>query len=144
VSLVGGILIGIGAALVLLAGVGLLRFPDVLTRSNAATKAAGLGVALVLGGVAFVVNTPEAWVKMSLAVALQFATAPVAGHVIGRAAYRSGTPVWDRTDPDDLRGFVERPHEAVPDDLAADPAADRPGTSSDADGSRDRRTRESG
>jgi multicomponent Na+:H+ antiporter subunit G len=119
VSVVGGLLIGIGAILVVLAGVGLLRFPDALTRSNAATKAAGLGVACILGGVAFLVNTPEAWTKMTIAVVLQFATAPVAGHVIGRAAYRAGTPVWDRTDPDDLRGFVERPHEQQADESFA-------------------------
>lgn len=108
-SLAGGVLIGVGSVLVLLAGVGLLRFPDVLTRSNAATKAAGLGIACVLAGVAFLVNTPGAWVKMGLAIVVQFLAAPVAGHVIGRAAYRSGTPLWSGTHTDDLRGFVDRP-----------------------------------
>lgn len=106
-TIVGGILIGLGVALVLLAGVGMVRFPDVLTRASAATKAAGLGVALVLAGTAVVIGTPEAAVKLGAAVVLQFLTAPVAGHVIGRAAYRSGAPLWHGTEVDDLRTFYE-------------------------------------
>lgn len=101
-DIVGGGLIGLGVLLVLLAGVGLLRFPDVFTRSSAATKAAGLGIALVFAGTACVVGTAEAAVKLGLAIVLQFITAPVAGHVIARAAYRAGTPLWDGTVRDEL------------------------------------------
>lgn len=104
-TIVGGLLVGAGTAFVLLAAVGILRFPDVLTRASASTKAAGLGVALVLAGAAFLFGTVEAAVKLSLAVALQFATAPVSGHVIGRAAYRSGAPLWEGTHTDELRGY---------------------------------------
>lgn len=107
-TVVGGALIGLGVALILLAGIGIVRFPDVLIRANAATKAAGLGVALVLGGVAFVIGTPAAAVKLGAAVVLQFLTAPVAGHVMGRGAYRSGAPLWEGTEVDDLRGYYER------------------------------------
>lgn len=101
-DIVGGVLIGFGVLLVLLAGIGLLRFPDVFTRSSAATKAAGLGIALVFAGTACVVGTAEAGIKLGLAIVLQFITAPVAGHVIARAAYRAGTPLWDGTVRDEL------------------------------------------
>jgi multicomponent Na+:H+ antiporter subunit G len=111
-EVVGAVLIGLGTLLVLLAGVGILRFPDTLMRVNVATKAAGLGVAAILAGVAFEFATPEAAIKLTIAVFLQFATAPVAGHVIGRAAYRSGVPLWEGTYVDDLRGFQERPRPA--------------------------------
>jgi multicomponent Na+:H+ antiporter subunit G len=107
-TIAGAALIGLGVMLILLAGIGIVRFPDVLIRANAATKAAGLGVALVLGGVAFVIGTPEAAVKLGAAVVLQFLTAPVAGHVMGRGAYRSGAPLWEGTEVDDLRGYYER------------------------------------
>jgi multicomponent Na+:H+ antiporter subunit G len=107
-TITGAALIGLGVMLILLAGIGIVRFPDVLIRANAATKAAGLGVALVLGGVAFVIGTPEAAVKLGAAVVLQFLTAPVAGHVMGRGAYRSGAPLWEGTEVDDLRGYYER------------------------------------
>jgi multicomponent Na+:H+ antiporter subunit G len=99
---VGAVFIAIGVLLILVAGIGVLRFPDVLTRANAATKAAGLGVACVLIGVAFSFGTTEAAVKLSIAVVLQFATAPVAGHVIARAAYRAGVPLWEGTVRDEL------------------------------------------
>jgi multicomponent Na+:H+ antiporter subunit G len=114
VNIVGDVLIGLGVVLVLLAGIGLLRFPDTLTRANATTKAAGLGVASIFAGVAFAFATPEAAVKMTFAIMLQFTAAPIAGHVIGRAAYRSGTPLWERTHTDALQGFEERaPGESV-------------------------------
>jgi multicomponent Na+:H+ antiporter subunit G len=108
VTIIGAVLIGCGVLLCVTAGIGLLRFPDTLTRANAGTKAAGLGVAAVLLGVAFTFNTPEAWWKMLVAIALQFATAPVAGHVIGRAAYRAGAPLASETWADDLAGFPGR------------------------------------
>ena len=101
-TVLGGVLVGIGVLLTLLAAVGILRFPDVLTRASASTKAAGLGVACVLAGSALLFATPEAGIKLSIAVLVQFATAPVGGHVIARAAYRAGTPLWERTGVDQL------------------------------------------
>jgi multicomponent Na+:H+ antiporter subunit G len=121
VNIAGDVLIGLGVLLVLLSGIGLLRFPDTLTRANATTKAAGLGVACLFAGVAFAFATPEAAVKMTIAVLLQFTAAPIAGHVIGRAAYRSGTPLWPGTHLDELQGFRER---------AVEPVRDRPGNQS--------------
>lgn len=101
-DVIGGTFIGVGVALTLLAGVGVLRFPDVLSRANAATKAAGLGIACIFVGVAVVFGTVEAYVKLGIATLLQFATAPVAGHVMGRAAYRSGVPLWEGNLVDEL------------------------------------------
>ena len=104
-DLAASLLIGLGVVLILLAGIGVLRFPDVLTRANAATKATGLGLAAVLAGAAIQIGTPRAYVTLGAAVLVQFATAPVSGHVIGRAAYRSGAPLWSGTHTDDLREF---------------------------------------
>jgi multicomponent Na+:H+ antiporter subunit G len=92
----------LGAVLTLLAGIGILRFPDVFTRANAATKAAGLGVACLLLGAGLWIGTWEAGIKLGLAAVLQFITAPISGHVMGRAAYRSGAPLAPITHLDDL------------------------------------------
>jgi multicomponent Na+:H+ antiporter subunit G len=104
------VLIVLGVLLVVLAGVAVLRLPDVLARANAATKAAGLGLAAILAGAAIDIGTTEAYVKLGLAIVVQFATAPVAGHVLGRAAYRSAP---DELSPtltiDDLAGGVPPP-----------------------------------
>ncbi len=99
----GQILLVLGSVLILLAGAGVVRFPDVFTRANAATKAAGLGVACVLLGAGLAIGTWEAGIKLGLAAVLQFVTAPIAGHVMGRAAYRSGAPLSPLTHIDDLQ-----------------------------------------
>jgi multicomponent Na+:H+ antiporter subunit G len=101
-SILSAALIWTGAGLILLAGVGVLRFPDVLTRTSAATKATGLGLAAILAGVALAVGTPRAFTVLGLAVLIQLLTSPVSGHVLGRAAYRSGAPLWEGTHTDDL------------------------------------------
>lgn len=98
-------LVGLGAALILLASVGVLRFPDVLTRTNAAAKATGLGLAVLLLGVAVEVGTARGWTVLGLAILLQLVTTPVSGHVLARAAYRSGAPLWEGTRSDDLRAY---------------------------------------
>jgi len=147
--LVGDALLVLGVALILLAGVGVLRLPDVLTRANAATKATGLGLAAVLLGAAVRFDDPRAWVVLGAAVLVQFATSPVSGHVIGRAAYRSGAPLWEGTTSDDLRGWYAAhprharrvsprpPHPAQP--PRPEPgSADGPGTGPGGVGSPDR------
>ena len=40
-------------------------------------------------GAAVAIGTRDAYLKLGLAIVIQFVTAPVAGHVLGRAAYRS-------------------------------------------------------
>jgi|DEB0MinimDraft_10_1074344.scaffolds.fasta_scaffold02167_4 multicomponent Na+:H+ antiporter subunit G len=109
-------LVGLGSALILLAAVGVLRFPDVLTRANAASKATGLGLAVLLLGVAVEVGTPRGWTVLGLAVVLQLVTTPVAGHVLARAAYRSGAPLWEGTRSDDLRTYY-RTHPRLRDEV---------------------------
>lgn len=101
-DLIAGVLIGVGVTLTFLAGVALHRLPDVLARANASTKAAGLGLASVLAGTAVAIGTTEAYIKLGAAIVLQFLAAPVAGHVIARAAYRSGAPLSDVTRIDDI------------------------------------------
>ena len=113
-TILGQLLIVLGAVLVLLAGVGVIRFPDVFCRANAATKAAGLGIACLLAGAALMIGTLEAGIKLGIAIVLQFATAPISGHVMGRAAYRSGAPLAPSTHIDDLREFpAKTPDEAM-------------------------------
>ncbi len=102
------LLVAVGAGLILLAAVGVLRFPDVLTRINAASKATGLGLSLVLLGVAVEVASPRGWTVVGLALLIQLVTTPASSHVLARAAYRSGAPLWEGTRSDDLREHYRR------------------------------------
>jgi len=90
-AVLAGVLEILGAGLVALAGVGLFRLPDPLTRTSAVSKAAVLGVALLLVGV--LLDEPEARtaVLVVLVLVLHVLTVPLSGLALGRAAYRSGT-----------------------------------------------------
>ena len=92
-----------GVSLALLAGLGLVRFPDVFSRMHAATKPATLGLLLVILGAALRQDEGGNATKLLLVAAFQFLTAPVAAHMIGRAAYRSGIGALDDLVVDELK-----------------------------------------
>lgn len=96
-DLIGAALLAGGAFFCLGGALGLVRFPDILARMHAATKPQVFGLLLVLLGVAFSIRDPRVWLSLAVVLLLQILTAPVAGHLIGRVAYRSGQ--WE---PDDL------------------------------------------
>jgi multicomponent Na+:H+ antiporter subunit G len=77
-----------GAAFVLIAAIGVVRLPDALCRMHAATKAGAFGAALLLVGAAAHFGSLDAAVKALLAIAFFYVTAPISGHLLGRAAYR--------------------------------------------------------
>jgi multicomponent Na+:H+ antiporter subunit G len=77
-----------GAFLCLTAGLGLLRFPDVLSRMHAGTKPQVLGVLLVMVGAAIRLHGWSATWMLLLVAAFSLLTAPVSAHMISRVAYR--------------------------------------------------------
>ena len=93
-----------GALFCALGAFGLVRLPDVYLRSHAATKSATLGVLCVLLGVFlyFWLVLDHVSIKLLLGIAFVFITSPVAGHLNGRAAYRSGVKLWKNSVRDDL------------------------------------------
>jgi multicomponent Na+:H+ antiporter subunit G len=94
----------IGGAFLLLASIGIVRMPDLYSRIQAATKAATLGVGCIILALAIHFVDLGITVRAILVIALLFITQPVAAHMIGRAAYFVGVPLWEHTIMDDLRG----------------------------------------
>ncbi|WP_089158179.1 monovalent cation/H(+) antiporter subunit G [Micromonospora sp. NBS 11-29] len=84
---VAGVCLVAGALLSLAAGIALVRFPDVLSRMHAAAKPQVLGLLLVLLGCALRLRTGVDVTTLVLVGMFQLATAPVAAHMVGRAAY---------------------------------------------------------
>jgi multicomponent Na+:H+ antiporter subunit G len=82
----------LGAVLILLAAVGVVRFDDTLSRMHALTKASTLGLVLVLVAAAFALDHANDWTSVGLAAALQVLTSPVSAVLLGRAAYRADLP----------------------------------------------------
>lgn len=86
----------LGSLFVLAAGLGIFRMPDVLIRMHASTKAGTLGAGLILGAVAVHFGDLTTVSIAGLTILFLLVTAPVAAHMIGRAAYRTGVPLWER------------------------------------------------
>ena len=89
----GALCLAAGALFALAAAVGLVRFPDPLSRMHAATKPAVFGLLLVLLGVALTLRDPKVITLVTFAVVMQVMTAPVSGHLVARTAHRTGQAV---------------------------------------------------
>jgi multicomponent Na+:H+ antiporter subunit G len=87
----------VGATLALLAGIGIVRMPDVFTRMQASTKASTLGLGCLL--LALALRYPETAIVIRAAAigAFMMLTTAVSAHVIARAAARTGAPLWKGT-----------------------------------------------
>jgi multicomponent Na+:H+ antiporter subunit G len=97
-----------GAFLAFAAGVGVLRFPDLLSRMHAGTKPQVLGLILVLVGLALRLRSGGAVWALVLVVVFQMLTAPVAAHMVGRAGFRTGKVRSDLLVVDELTRDLDR------------------------------------
>ena len=109
------VLMIVGGLFCLVAAVGMLRLPDTLIRMHAATKAGTLGAGCILLAGAVVAAELGTTLKAIAVIVFLLLTAPVAAHLIGRAAYHQGIALFDKTWIDELGKT-----------MSADPA-DQPG-----------------
>jgi multicomponent Na+:H+ antiporter subunit G len=100
VEIAAGLLVLAGAGFTLIAAIGIVRLPDLLTRMHASTKAGTLGSILMLAAMALVLGTGPVVAKSLATVLFLLLTAPIAAHMIGRAAVASGVPLWRGEDGD--------------------------------------------
>ncbi|MDO5682630.1 MAG: monovalent cation/H(+) antiporter subunit G [Propionibacteriaceae bacterium] len=90
----------VGAFLCVAASIGLLRFPDLLSRMHAATKPQVLGVLLVVLAVALTMRSIPVLTMAALVAVFQLLTAPVASQMLSRAAVRTAQVDLGRVDGD--------------------------------------------
>ncbi len=102
------LLSAVGALFILLAAIGIVRMPDLYLRISVTTKAATLGIGLVLAGAALYFNDFSVTSRVLAIIFFLFLTAPVGAHMIGRASYLIGTPLWKKSVVDDLKGQYEK------------------------------------
>lgn len=98
------ILSTLGAITVLIAAIGIVRMPDFYLRLSVTIKAATLGIGLLLAAAAVFFGDISINTKVLAIVFFLFLTAPVAGHMIGRASYFIGAKLWKGTVLDELKG----------------------------------------
>ena len=87
-NLTGDIFLLIGAAVIAIGSLGLIRMPDVYNRLQAGTKAATLGTIAVLIGIGF--HHPDWWAKLLVVAGFVLFTNPVGSSTIARAALKTG------------------------------------------------------
>lgn len=98
IEIVSAIVIIVGVLFVVIGAVGLLRLPDFYIRISAITKAATVGVACIMIGVALYYNEMSMAFKAFAVILFLLITSPIAAHIIGRAAYNGGVPLWKKTE----------------------------------------------
>ncbi|PZQ89575.1 MAG: cation:proton antiporter [Leifsonia xyli] len=103
------VLILCGALLCLIASIGLLRLRDVPSRLHAATKPQILGLILICIAIALSLREWYVVAFLVAVVLIQFATAPLSAHIIGRQAYRNGRVDEASLVVDELRDADEAP-----------------------------------
>ena len=106
-DVVAGVCLVTGALLALVAAVGVLRFPDVLTRMHSATKPQVLGLLLVLLGLGLRLRDPATVGLLVMVAVFQMVTTPIGSHMVGRASFRGGQVRRDLLVVDELSGVLE-------------------------------------
>jgi len=101
-AILGQIFIVIGVVFLFLGSLGIYRMPDVYNRLQAGTKATTLGSFFTIVGVGTV---HPAWFLKCLIIALfVLFTNPVSAHAIGKASYKIGVKMTDRSVVDQYKG----------------------------------------
>ncbi len=107
-DLIAALCLLLGALLSVAAGVGLMRFPDALSRLHAATKPQILGLVFVLAAIALESRNWSTLLVLAPILVFQMLTAPISAHMVGRAGYRTGNYRADIMLVDELEPVVER------------------------------------
>lgn len=98
----------VGALMSLGAAIGLLRFPDLLSRMHAATKPQVLGLFLLLAAIGLQMRTWWVWPVLAVAWIFQLLTVPVSAHMVGRAGYRTKHLHRELLTADELEAVVQK------------------------------------
>jgi multicomponent Na+:H+ antiporter subunit G len=105
-NVVTAVLVLAGSALALTAAIGVVRFPDTLSRMHAATKPQVLGLLLVLGGAAIQLRGHPDVGMIILTGMFTLITAPVVANRVGQLAYREQNIRDDLLTVDEMRDYT--------------------------------------
>ncbi|MDT5339670.1 MAG: multicomponent Na+:H+ antiporter subunit [Mycobacterium sp.] len=106
-DILAGVLVLSGSALALTAAIGVVRFPDTLSRMHSATKPQVLGLLLVLAGAAIRLRGHPDVGMLILAGLFTLITAPVVANRVGQLAYREQSYRDDLLTKDEMMEYGE-------------------------------------
>ena len=113
IDAVSAVFMVVGAVMSLGAAIGLLRFPDLLSRMHAATKPQVLGLFLLLAAIGLQLRTWWVWPVLGVAWIFQLLTVPVSAHMVGRAGYRTKHLHKELLSTDELEAVVQKAAKAA-------------------------------
>ncbi len=96
VDILSWIAVGIGAAFVLVGGIGLLRMPDFFTRVHPVGVADAVGAGFMLLGFMLQAGLSLTTLKLVLILLFLIFTGPTASHALAHAALLDGRTPWTR------------------------------------------------
>lgn len=96
-NIIAGLLLMLASAFLLLAGIAIVRLPDLYSRLSAASKAISLGAAVAFLAAGIYFQETGVAARAVAGIAFFLLTSPVAAHVIGRAGWHVETPFWKNT-----------------------------------------------
>lgn len=102
VTVIGNGFLVLGAVIIASAAIGIVKLPDLYTRTSAIGTAAGLGVALIIVGVVTLDFSVLNLIKGSIAIVAQLLTSAVGSFALARAGYLTGSRPVSTTVPDEL------------------------------------------
>lgn len=109
IEIVISLLVLFGAIFLLGGAVGILRFPDVYCRMHALGKGTTMGIICFMLAAFIYFYWSGVGVCMMSLLALVFisVSAPIGSHMIAKAAYHYGIPLWQNSLRDDLKPDCE-------------------------------------
>lgn len=107
-DIIAGVFLVLGSFLSFVAGLGILRFPDLLTRMHAATKPQVLGLMLLMSALSIELRSPAIALSLAVVVAFQLVTSPISAHMLSRAGYRTGKVDYEAMVVDEFTADLER------------------------------------
>jgi len=96
-DIIGYIMMVIGIMFDIFGCIGLVRFPDVYNRLQAATKCVTLGTVVLLVGVALICGWGPMSAKAIICAVFILITSPTAAHAIAKGAYAGGVELWEKS-----------------------------------------------
>ncbi len=102
IDILAGILLIIGSFFALTASIGIIRLPDVYSRMHAASKAGTVGSGILMVVLALTTDDSSTAIRALAGILFFIMTAPIAAHLLARAAYKVGYKLWSGSVVDEM------------------------------------------
>lgn len=125
-DILAGTFLILGCLMSLGAAIGIVRFPDVLSRLHPGAKPQVFGLFLLLAGIGCVARSWALIPALVLAWTLQILAVPVSSHMVGRSGFRNRHFTASSLTVNELADLVERMNREEQEEEAPAQASDQP------------------